>query len=153
MGKKSGPELTALVAKAAIRTNSYILLVTDGEKAFRNLSRRRVHSEIAQQTPALLGLVQTYYGTLPTSNFMLVNGKARCIQQHEGVTIGDALGTFACCSTLAPVYAMVDQQLRGLMEDISPGAGEAVFNLAFTDDLLSLIPVPEGVTEAGQWRG
>ena len=34
------------------------------------------------------------------------------------------------------------------MEDISPGAGEAVFNLACTGDLLSVIPVPEGVTEA-----
>jgi len=79
---------------------------------------------------------------------MLVNGKARCIQQSEGVTIGDALGTFACCSTLAPAYAMVDQHLRDLMEDISPGAGEAVFNLACTDDLLSIIPVPEGATEA-----
>ena len=44
MGKKSGPELIALVAKAAVRTNSFILLVRDGEKAFPNLSRNRVHS-------------------------------------------------------------------------------------------------------------
>ena len=36
-----------------------------------------------------------------------------------------------------------------LLPQLTPsGAGEAVFNLACTDDLLSIIPVPEGATEA-----
>jgi hypothetical protein len=147
LGKRHGVELIAKAAIGAVRANRFLLLVRDGEKAFPNIKRSQLLQQINLQAPALTALFQTYYGDLPTSNFMEVNGTVRCLTQVEGVTIGNAAGSFGCCVTLAPMYRMVHEHLHGLLEKIEPGAGSDCHSMACTDDFLSIIPIPDEATE------
>ena len=111
LGMRHGVELIAKAAIGAVRSNSFLLLVRDGEKAFPNIKRSHLHRQINLQAPALSGFFETYYGSLQTSNFMEVSGTIRCLTQVEGVTIGNAAGSFGCCVALAPMYRMVHEHL------------------------------------------
>ena len=54
---------------------------------------------------------------------------------------------------LVPMYRMVHAHLHDLIEAIETGAGDDCHSIACTDDFLSIIPIPDGVTEQTMSEG